>query len=133
MFKLTISDKYDEDENIFCLNFKHEMIEIIMDFNGIVRNNKISFTRDGDVKPYYFDLESMNDFIECVKTNKTTWINFDYNKSEEFYFNENKLTINFNQYYNNATIIDLSNEKLKENFLEEINKMYLRILEIITL
>lgn len=133
MFKLTISDKYDEDENIFCLNFKHEMIEIIMDFNDIIRNNKISFTRDGDVKPYYFDVESMNDFIECVKTNKTTWINFDYNKSEEFYFNENKLTINFNQYYNNATIIDLSNEKLKENFLEEINKMYLRILEIITL
>jgi hypothetical protein len=82
MFEITMNEHDDENENIFCLKFKHEMIEIIMDFNGIVRNNKISFTRDGDAKLYYFYIDNMNDFIECVKTNKTTWINFEHCKSD---------------------------------------------------
>lgn len=32
MFELTINDEYDEDENIFSLKFKNEMIELKVSF-----------------------------------------------------------------------------------------------------
>jgi hypothetical protein len=80
---------------------------------------------------YNFDETLLLEFIDNIKNNNCSFIYFDYTRGAIFTFDENILNINIDGETNNCVSINLSDNALKNNFIEVLNKMYLKIEKLI--